>query len=936
MRNRKGKQDMSTFTMKSIAGLAIALFIVAALTGCPPSKVNAPDVVGMTQSAAEAAITSAGLTVGTVTEQYSDTVPAGQVISQNPAAGASVAPNSAVALVVSKGPEPVNVPDLVGMTQSAAEAALTSADLVIGGVTEAYNNSPAGNVYSQVPSAGSSAAPGSTVDIAVSLGRNAGIVVNSSLESSLTSATEQIALSGSVIVLDDLPLPGSIEYVASNTGGDTSGSGEVAPDGSWSLTIDLVEGDNRVTLSTAYAVVSETLTITYNPDYQFGGQLAISPDLAYVGEPREMRALIALTDASTDAEGVFLYRVHSADEQQVAQFSDDGNLDNGDEIEGDGIYSCTFTLEEDTAMRAAYRARVETVTGADAWSETFDVRVTEHLTEEQLDTVLSMQEAYQTQLDEAWVTKDRSEIEDTVDAIVADLRGKPDIADVGESASGLGVWMVYTSGIGGVIYVPEPGVKHGAPSTFMQNASPTVGSAAASENFYEHYFKAHTPQHLGLRVAKQEEENKVESNKARVIAAQYWDWGESDDIPKMEEKLRNNSCFEVSYTKYANSGSGSVEHFKNLGDYGVVLISSHGDSFYKGLLNFWQEEFRWNGWFGEVVLHSNMQVTSANRQTYEDDLKSGRLVVWHGSYGIMPSFIRRYSGSFPNSLVYMSICRGAWNSTMAQAFLDKGAGTFLGYDEYVSVAFCEQTGPPLMDTLLTPGNTMADAFTAGETDPYPSASAQHPAEFKLFGASDLSLDVSGLQDGDFESNSISQAWTTSGDARIITQLGTARPTQGTYMGIISTGLGFSESSGSLQQEICLPGNAETVTFDWNFMSHEFMTFVGSEFQDSFTVSLSAANGTDSTDLVNVNVDALADSVSPISIDLDGSEAEYAAGGGEFGDDGAYATGWQNATVVIPEALRGSRVTLRFYATDVGDSLFDTAVLIDNIEIAGSP
>ena len=60
-------------------------------------------VVGTAQAAAEAAITAATLTVGTVTTEYSATVPAGDVISQNPAGGASVAPGTSVDLVVSLG-----------------------------------------------------------------------------------------------------------------------------------------------------------------------------------------------------------------------------------------------------------------------------------------------------------------------------------------------------------------------------------------------------------------------------------------------------------------------------------------------------------------------------------------------------------------------------------------------------------------------------------------------------------------------------------------------------------------------------------------------------------------------------------------------------------------------------------------------------------------
>jgi hypothetical protein len=81
-----------------------AMFATGGVAAVAPASVTVPDVVGLAQAAAEAAITAAGLTLGTVTTQSSDTVPAGDVISQNPAAGASVASGSAVDLVVSSGP----------------------------------------------------------------------------------------------------------------------------------------------------------------------------------------------------------------------------------------------------------------------------------------------------------------------------------------------------------------------------------------------------------------------------------------------------------------------------------------------------------------------------------------------------------------------------------------------------------------------------------------------------------------------------------------------------------------------------------------------------------------------------------------------------------------------------------------------------------------
>ncbi len=130
-----------------------------------------PNVVGMLQSAAESAIVGATLAVGQVTTAYSGTVPAGSVISQSPAAGSSVPRGSLVSLVISLGPESVVVPNVVGILQAAAEAALVSAQLAVGTVTTAASATvPAGYVISQAPAAGTSVSPHSTVNFVISSG----------------------------------------------------------------------------------------------------------------------------------------------------------------------------------------------------------------------------------------------------------------------------------------------------------------------------------------------------------------------------------------------------------------------------------------------------------------------------------------------------------------------------------------------------------------------------------------------------------------------------------------------------------------------------------------------------------------------------------------------------------------------------------------------
>jgi Beta-propeller repeat/PASTA domain/Dockerin type I domain len=71
-----------------------------------PPNVSVPNVVGLTQAAATTAITTAGLVLGTVTNQSSNTVAAGRVISESPVAGTPVNQGSAVNLVVSTGVPP--------------------------------------------------------------------------------------------------------------------------------------------------------------------------------------------------------------------------------------------------------------------------------------------------------------------------------------------------------------------------------------------------------------------------------------------------------------------------------------------------------------------------------------------------------------------------------------------------------------------------------------------------------------------------------------------------------------------------------------------------------------------------------------------------------------------------------------------------------------
>lgn len=131
---------------------------------------NVPDLAGKSQDDAKKALTEAGLSLGAITDAYSEDVPQGQVISQSVASGTSVPHDTAVDVVLSKGREPLTVPSLGGMTADAAKTAIEALGLVAT-PTEAFSDTVAeGQIISQQTNEGTILHRGDTVAYTVSKG----------------------------------------------------------------------------------------------------------------------------------------------------------------------------------------------------------------------------------------------------------------------------------------------------------------------------------------------------------------------------------------------------------------------------------------------------------------------------------------------------------------------------------------------------------------------------------------------------------------------------------------------------------------------------------------------------------------------------------------------------------------------------------------------
>jgi VCBS repeat-containing protein len=200
-----------------------------------PPQTTVPDVVGKTQADAVTDILAAKLTVGTVTSQYSTTVPAGRVISQTPAAGTTVNQGTAVSLVVSLGaPAQVAVPNVVGQAQAAAATAIAAVGLSVGVISTAKHPTvPAGQVISQQPAAGTLVLQGSAVNLLVSLGAAgpqelASVLVQPANALILATQTQPFSAIGVLGNGSSLNLTGQVTWASSDPAIATIGSSGVA------------------------------------------------------------------------------------------------------------------------------------------------------------------------------------------------------------------------------------------------------------------------------------------------------------------------------------------------------------------------------------------------------------------------------------------------------------------------------------------------------------------------------------------------------------------------------------------------------------------------------------------------------------------------------------------------------------------------------------
>jgi beta-lactam-binding protein with PASTA domain len=137
-----------------------------------PPLVHVPHLVGLTLADAADALQAAHLVLGDDPKQAFSDRPQGEIIGIATPLRAGQAPRrSTIAVVVSKGPRPVPVPNVVGKTQEEGTQILEDLGFVVGDpLTKFSGDIERGRIIKQSPPDGHRLQPGETVTITVSIG----------------------------------------------------------------------------------------------------------------------------------------------------------------------------------------------------------------------------------------------------------------------------------------------------------------------------------------------------------------------------------------------------------------------------------------------------------------------------------------------------------------------------------------------------------------------------------------------------------------------------------------------------------------------------------------------------------------------------------------------------------------------------------------------
>ncbi|MDQ1688464.1 MAG: eukaryotic-like serine/threonine-protein kinase [Frankiaceae bacterium] len=206
-----------TFAYIALAAGVVVVFLLAAfvvrsvVSGPGGGAVRTPSLLGLTRNEAAARLDQVGLKLGEVGQAYSPTIPTGRVTGQEPLPEISVRRGDSIAITLSKGPAPAKVPDIIGLSEADARAALAKVGIKVGSLDKRDDKAAAGTVLEVTPAPGTAVNAGSSVGLVLASGFNTVPQVTGLPES---DARAQLVSAGFKVqrttVIDPTVVPGTV------------------------------------------------------------------------------------------------------------------------------------------------------------------------------------------------------------------------------------------------------------------------------------------------------------------------------------------------------------------------------------------------------------------------------------------------------------------------------------------------------------------------------------------------------------------------------------------------------------------------------------------------------------------------------------------------------------------------------------------------------
>jgi eukaryotic-like serine/threonine-protein kinase len=170
---RRFARDLGLVALVALVGYGISAYWVSP-GAVFVSEHAVPRVLELSEADARERLAGLGFRVRLEGERANPALPRGAVVWQDPPPDMVVPPNSSVQLVLSGGPAPVSVPDVVGLSLQFAEGIIEAAGMKVGRVDRVTSGQEADVVLSVRPPPGNGRPRGSSVDLLVSSGRGGG------------------------------------------------------------------------------------------------------------------------------------------------------------------------------------------------------------------------------------------------------------------------------------------------------------------------------------------------------------------------------------------------------------------------------------------------------------------------------------------------------------------------------------------------------------------------------------------------------------------------------------------------------------------------------------------------------------------------------------------------------------------------------------------